>query len=106
MYNKALGEVIDLDQTQFEEMTSTYNLGDIKNLILVLENTYNYLRINKDGIIDLVTKGVRKKDDPEVVRALNGLYAEMTKIELKVTHLKTRAEDLSKVWKNTVDTTV
>lgn len=106
MYEKALGEVIDLDQTEFEKMVSTYNQGNLNNLILVLENTYNLLRSQKDAIIHLVTSGKRKKDDPQVTTALNGLYAEMTKIELKVTHLKTRVADLSKQWKNTVDTSV
>lgn len=105
-YFLSLGAVIDLDQDKFEEEVKTRTLGEINNLILVLEHTYHDLCVRKDGVIDLVTTGKRKKDDPEVKTALEGLYAEMTKIELKVTHLKTRAGELTKQWKTTVDTSV
>lgn len=107
MYDVGLGVLIDQDQTTFEEETTKdLFLGDVNNLILVLENTYHLLRTQKDGVIDLVSKGQRKRDDPEVLSTLNGLYAEMTKIELKVTYLKTKRDDLTKKWKDTVDTSV
>lgn len=105
--DESLGGLVDLDQTEFEQrVVSDCNLGSVNNLTLVLENTYHLLRSQKDSIIDLVTSGKRKKDDPEVNTALSGLYAEMTKIELKVTFLKTRAKELSKAWKTPVDTSV
>lgn len=108
MYEQELGAIIDCDQEVFEKslVEQNMNVGDMNNLILVLENTYNLLRSQKDGVIDLVTSGQRTKDDPEVKKCLEGLYAEMTKIEMKVTHLKTRVKDLSKQWKTPVDTDV
>lgn len=101
-----LAQVVDLDQNTFEDMTKVLNAGDVANMTTVLELTYHQLAQRKDGVIDLVTTGKRKKDDPEVKSALEGLYAEMTKIELKVTHLKTRSKELTAQWKTTVETPV
>ena len=41
--------------------------------------------------------GEYKKDDKVIKEALEGLYAEMTKIEQKVTFLKSKKKDLLKV---------
>lgn len=91
-----LGAIIDMPQEQFEEelIKQKTNIGTVNNLILTLESVYGDFRQRKDSVLDLVFKGVKDKDDPEVKKALDGLYAEMTKLELKITHLKNRQKDL------------
>lgn len=91
-----LGAIIDMPQEQFEEelIKQKTNIGTVNNLILTLESVYGDFRQRKDSVLDLVFKGVKDKDDPEVKKALDGLYAEMTKLELKITHLKKRQKDL------------
>lgn len=96
-----LGKIIDLSLEDFEKelKEQKVNIGTMNNLILNLEGAYFELRTRKDGVLDLVFKGGKSKDDPEIKKALDGLYAEMTKIEQKITYLKQRVKELIDVDK-------
>lgn len=91
-----MGKVVDLPLADFERelKEQKVNIGMINNLILNLESIYFELRTRKDAVLDLVFKGGRDKDDPEIKKALDGLYAEMIKVEQKITYLKQRREEL------------
>lgn len=91
-----IGKIIDLPLEDFkaELVRQRVNIGTMNNLILNLEGAYNELRMRKDGVLDLVFKGGKSKDDPEIKKTLDGLYAEMTKVEQKITYLKERVKEL------------
>lgn len=91
-----IGKIIDLPLEDFERelKEQKVNIGTINNLILNLESIYNELKTRKDGVLKLVFKGIKSKDDPEISKCLNGLYAEMVKTEQKITYLKQRSKEL------------
>lgn len=91
-----IGRIVDLPLEDFEKelIKQKVNIGTINNLILNLEGAYYELRTRKDAILDLVFKGGKSKDDPEIKKSLDGLYAEMIKIEQKITYLKQRSKTL------------
>ena len=96
-----LGKIIDLSLEDFEKelVNQKVNIGTMNNLILNLEGAYFELRTRKDAVLDIVFKGGKSKDDPEIKKALDGLYAEMTKTEQKITYLKQRVKELIDVDK-------
>ena len=77
-----IGKIIDLPLEDFERelVEQKVNIGTINNLILNLESIYCVLRVRKDAILDLAFKGIKSKDDPEIQKSLDGLYAEMIKV--------------------------
>ena len=87
-----LGIMIDMpiDKFKSELDRQKVNHGTTNNMILLLEAVYNNLRCRKDDVCKLVTSGVKQKDDPETQKALTGLYAEMQKVEDKISILKER----------------
>lgn len=89
-----LGRVIDLPFEDFKKELEVQkvNIGVNNNLILLLTSTYNDLRSRKEAVLDLVFTG--KKSKEEVQSALEGLYAEMTKLEQKIVYLKERSKKL------------
>lgn len=91
-----IGKIIDLPLEDFkaELVLQKVNIGTMNNLILNLEGAYNELRMRKDGVLNLIFTGAKSKEDPEVKKALDGLYAEMTKVEQKITYLKERVKEL------------
>lgn len=91
-----IGEIIDMPLGDFKkELVSQHvNIGTINNLILWFESIYSELSGRRTAIMDLVLKGIRAGNDAEVVKSLEGLYAEMTKIEQKVVYLKEVREKL------------
>ena len=72
-----LGTIVDLPFGEFVKQLEEQkvNIGVNNNLILMLEGTYNALRVRKEAV-------------------LNGLYAEMTKLEQKIVYLKERSKKL------------
>ena len=98
-----IGKIVDMSLEDFKEelVKQKVNVGTMNNLILNLEGIYYELRMRKDGVIKLVTDGKKTKDDPEIQSALNGLYAEMTKVEQKITYLKEHTKELMNVDLNT-----
>ena len=91
-----VGSIIDMPMEDFKEelVKQKVNIGVMNNLILYLESCYNELRTRKDACVNLVTSGKVLSNDKEVSRALEGLYAEMTKAEEKITYLKERRKEL------------
>ena len=89
-----LGHIIDLPFEDFKKELEVQkvNIGVNNNLILLLTSTYNDLRNRKEAVLDLVFTGKKSKD--EVKPVLEGLYAEMTKLEQKITYLKERSKKL------------
>ena len=91
-----IGKIVDLSLEDFDkELTEQkVNIGTINNLILNLEGVYYELRVRKDAVLRLVFKGVKSKDDPEIKKCIDGLYAEMTKVEQKITFLRQKSQEL------------
>ena len=96
-----IGNIIDLPLEDFKKelVRQKVNIGTINNLILNLEGAYFELRTRKDTVLDLVFKSGKSKDDPEIKKSLDGLYAEMIKVEQKITYLKQRRKELINVDK-------
>lgn len=95
-----IGNIIDLSLEDFEKelVRQKVNIGTINNLILNLEGAYFELRTRKDAILKANFEGTIEKEQAQI--ALNGLYAEMIKIEQKVTYLKQRVKELIDVDKH------
>lgn len=95
-YQSMMGQIIDLPLEEFkaELIKQQVNVGTMNNLILNLEAIYFDLRQRKDAVLNLVFKGLKTKEDSDVKKSLDGIYAEMTKIELKVTYLKETVQKL------------
>lgn len=90
----SLGECIDIPQEDFEKfiINSKVPIGEVSNLILLLESSYEDLRNRKDAIISgRTTENIPGKDLHNLVRQI---YAELFKIEQKVVFLKSRFKGL------------
>ena len=89
-----LGQIVDMPFEQFKEeiVKQKVSVGVINNLILTLSSSYHELKMRKDLILDSVFTNKILKE--EATPALNGLYAEMTKLEQKITYLKERSKEL------------
>ena len=96
-----IGRIIDLPLEDFEKelIRQKVNIGTINNLIINLEGAYYELRVRKDAVIYLVFKNGMSKDDLNIKKSLDGLYAEMIKVEQKITYLKQRSKELINVDK-------
>lgn len=94
-----IGKIIDLSLADFEKelIEQQVNIGTINNLILNLESVYFELRTRKDAIIKASFEGTIDKEESQ--KAVNGLYAEMIKVEQKITYLKQRSKELIDVDK-------
>lgn len=99
----SIAQVVDAPQDQFEQeiIDQHVNVGQLQNMIILLESIYGQFCVQKDMVVNSVVRGERTKDDPQVKSTLEGLYAEMTKIELKVTFLKNRRKELIHRTENT-----
>ena len=82
--------LVDMPLEQFKEelVKQNTNIGVASNMILLLNAIYEDLKQRKDLVLDLVFNEGRDKEDPEIKKSLEGLYALMTKVELKITHLQ------------------
>lgn len=94
-----IGKIVDLPLEDFEKelVHQKVNIGTINNLILNLEGVYYELRTRKDAVLKMKFEGAIK--EAEAQNALNGLYAEMIKVEQKITYLKQRSKELINVDK-------
>lgn len=92
--DSTLGQIVDMPFEQFKEevVKQKINIGVTNNLILMLSSSYYELKNRKEAVLDLVF--TNKKTKEEVKPVLDGLYAEMTKLEQKITYLKERSKDL------------
>ena len=94
-----IGQIVDLPLEDFEKelVRQKVNIGTINNLILNLEGVYFELRSRKDAIIRANFEGTIERAKAQ--DAVNGLYAEMIKVEQKITYLKQRSKELIDVDK-------
>ena len=94
-----LGKIVDMSLEDFEKelKEQKVNIGTINNLILNLEGVYYELRTRKDAVLKMKFEGAVDTDTTK--SALNGLYAEMIKVEQKITYLKQRRKELIDVDK-------
>lgn len=94
-----IGKIVDLSLEDFERelIEQKVNIGTINNLILNLEAVYFDLRNRKDAILKMNFEGTVEKAKANDV--LNGLYAEMIKVEQKIIYLKQRSKELVDVDK-------
>lgn len=92
-----IGKIVDMSLEEFEKelIEQKVNIGTINNLILHLEAIYFDFRGRKDTILKMSLEG--KIDKAEAEKAINGLYAEMIKVEQKITYLKQRSKELVNV---------
>lgn len=100
-----IGKIVDLSLEDFEKelIEQKVNIGTINNLILNLEAVYYDMRARKDIIIKSSFEGRIDKDTAQ--KSVNGLYAEMIKVEQKITYLKQRSKELIDVDKHQIDKT-
>ena len=93
-----IGRIVDMPMEDFksELVRQKVNVGTMNNLILNLEAIYFDLRHRKDSILSSIFEG-RLEKDADTEKAINGLYAEMTKLEQKITYLKAKVKELSDV---------
>lgn len=84
-----LGVLIDCPMEDFEEAVSSYNVGVINNLVLTLTGVYQELSGRQEAIMASPHLSLEDKE-----KSVKGLFAEMVKIEQKVTYLRNRSKDL------------
>lgn len=91
---KMIGRIVDMpiDSFKKEIVGQKVSIGIINNLILMLNSTYFELKSRKEAVLDLVF--THKKTKEEMTPVLEGLYAEMVKVEQKVIYLKERSKEL------------
>ena len=91
---QSIGGLIDLPFDTFKEevIKQKVPIGVLNNYILLFESSYSELRGRKDAILDLVYSGEKTKDEVQTI--LEGLYAEMTKLEQKIVFMKDRVSVL------------
>lgn len=97
-----MGKIIDMSLEDFEKelIEQQVNIGTVNNMILLLESAYHELAGRKETILKLkFSKEEKSISDEEADKAIQGLYAELIKIEQKVTYLKQRSKDLVNVDK-------
>lgn len=100
-----IGRLIDLPLEDFknEVVNQKVPIGVLNNVKINFLGSFTELRLRKDDIIQRISKGELSKDDPVVRKTLNGIYAEMTKIEQKSLYLTERVKELIDVDKDVVD---
>ena len=91
----ALGKLIDLplDQFQSEIEQEQVNVGQCHTLILNLEAMYAELRGRKDLLVER-SVSADDKEKREIEKAVESVYAELFKIEQKVTYFKEHEKTL------------
>ena len=91
-----IGKIIDLPLEEFKKeiVEQKVPIGVINNVKLNLFGAYEELRLRKENILSQIFSGELDKDNPTVKKVLDGLYSEMTKIELKSLYLTERAKEL------------
>ena len=94
---QVIGYIVDMPFEDFKEelVKQKVSVGVMNNLILLMESIYFDFRNRKEALIKLVFENRLTKEETE--KAINGLYAEMTKLEQKIVYLKDRVKELSNV---------
>ena len=93
----AIGDIIDMPIEDFKQslIDQQVNVGIMMNLTHLLSAVYVDLQARKDTFVNMVVN--KQKTREEVQSPLDGIYAEMIKVEEKLVHLKERIHELSDV---------
>ena len=100
--NKSVeGKIIDLPIDKFKKQVEKRHLtlGMVKTLDVYLTSAYNQLVQSKDSLVSQYVKAKdsgshSEKELDTIHKTIEGIYAEMTKIEQKVLYLKERSKTL------------
>ena len=93
----AIGQIVDQPMEDFKKSLEEQhtNIGTMNNLIHYLNGAYADLRQRKDTIMkSLESEDINSKDRKEIDRTVKGIYAELIKIEEKVTYLQDKVKEL------------
>ena len=93
----AIGQIVDQPMEDFKKSLEEQhtNVGTMNNLIHYLNGAYADLRQRKDTIMkSLDSEDITPKDRKEIDRTVKGIYAELIKIEEKVTYLQDKVKEL------------
>ena len=93
----AIGQIVDQPMEEFKKSLEEQhtNVGTMNNLIHYLNGAYADLRQRKDTIMkSLESEDITPKDRKEIDRTVKGIYAELIKIEEKVTYLQDKVKEL------------
>ena len=93
----AIGQIVDQPIEEFKKSLEEQhtNVGTMNNLIHYLNGAYADLRQRKDTIMkSLESEDITPKDRKEIDRTVKGIYAELIKIEEKVTYLQDKVKEL------------
>ena len=93
----AIGQIVDQPMEDFKKSLEEQhtNVGTMNNLIHYLNGAYADLRQRKDTIMkSLESEDITPKDRKEIDRTVKGIYAELIKIEEKVTYLQDKVKEL------------
>ena len=93
----AIGDIIDMPMEVFKQslIDQQVNVGIMMNLIHLLTAVFIDLKARKDTFVNRVVNKENTRE--EVSSPLDGLYAEMIKVEEKLVYLKERVKELSDV---------
>lgn len=93
----AIGDIIDMPIEDFKQslIDQQVNVGIMMNLTHLLSAVYVDLQARKDTFVNMVVN--KQKTREEVQSPLDGIYAEMIKVEEKLVYLKERIHELSNV---------
>lgn len=96
LMQSAVGVLIDMPLEDFKTqvVNQKINVGTLNGLCVYFSSLYAELKGRKDAVMNLVFEKGYSKDDPDIKNTLNGLYAEMVKIEDKVVFMKQRVKEL------------
>ena len=93
----AIGQIVDQPMEDFKKSLEEQhtNVGTMNNLIHYLNGAYADLRQRKDTIMkSLDSEDITHKDRKEIEKTVRGIYAELIKIEEKVTYLQDKVKEL------------
>ena len=93
----AIGQIVDQPMEDFKKSLEEQhtNVGTMNNLIHYLNGAYADLRQRKDTIMkSLDSEDITTKDRKEIEKTVRGIYAELIKIEEKVTYLQDKVKEL------------
>lgn len=90
MKDITFSEIVDMPQDDFVEFVSPLNVTEVNAFILLMSQAYTQLCGAKDKILQRDNISDDKKEE-----TVKQIYAELLKIEAKVTHLKKRFKELT-----------
>ncbi len=90
-----VGALIDMPMDTFknELVNQQVNVGIMSNMVHLLSSVYSDLNLRRNEFVKRATENIISKDEAKL--SLEGVYAEMIKVEEKIVYLKKRISELS-----------